>query len=634
MKYRAFLERLHRQAAPELYLEIGVRHGHSLALARCRSFAIDPDYAITEELNGHVRLFRCTSDAFFARPDVEALFQRRKVDLAFIDGNHLFENAIADFLNVERFAAPGAIVVIDDVLPRNAAEARRTRTTTEWAGDVWRVLPFLARHRPDLLLLPIDASPTGLLLVGNLAPGRAPCAAIGQAVAESMAEPPPTPDDAIIRRHGAVPASDLVRSGLLRGIRELTGDALRAAVRARFPRLLLPGFLGPLSEAPLPPAGAGVGDHRIAVHPPLRIEPRPDLVAELGAAAAHVEQQVPALERSIPDTWVGRDMHCPPLGVEVLSGALVFGGTIRKHGDGVHIGGQTIVTAAGALAPASFGIMDGVRTLPADLMTPATPPAAGHRYIGFRSVEELAGAYYLVGNVHRHFGHMLLEGLSRLWALDEIARREKDLRFLVFEPTLALHAATLLERAGVPRDAIVHAPPAARVERLYAPDAAIATHSWLSPVLRPVWDRIAARPAAGRPPTGRYYLSRRSTANRPLENEEEIEAIFAAHGYTVVEPERLGIEEQLALAAGAASLAGCVGSQLYLAMFQPQGGRNVVLAPRNFYLRDDFLIAQTLGHRISLAFGSELDHEQPKNLRAWRCDPAAASAAVGRAVAG
>ena len=39
-----------------------------------------------------------------------------------------------------------------------------------WTGDVWRVVPMLKKYRPDLRILCLDASPTGLILVSNLNP--------------------------------------------------------------------------------------------------------------------------------------------------------------------------------------------------------------------------------------------------------------------------------------------------------------------------------------------------------------------------------------------------------------------------------------------------------------------------------
>ncbi|NCC25970.1 MAG: class I SAM-dependent methyltransferase, partial [Deltaproteobacteria bacterium] len=110
----------------------------------------------------------------------QVLFNARKIATvaemdravtAFIDGLHLFEQALRDFMNVERVMKPGGLVVIDDIFPAHPAQAERVRRTKKWAGDVWKVLKILQEHRPDLELTALDVAPTGLLLVRNLDPG-------------------------------------------------------------------------------------------------------------------------------------------------------------------------------------------------------------------------------------------------------------------------------------------------------------------------------------------------------------------------------------------------------------------------------------------------------------------------------
>ena len=170
MNRHQFLSHMHRLTAPRSYLEIGINHGVSLALSRTRSIGVDPEFAIDVELDCDVQLVKATSDGFFAREDAIARFPEGVVDLAFIDGLHVFEFSLRDFINVEKLAHPGSVVVFDDMLPRTNEEAARERLTTSWAGDVYKVALALERYRPDLVIVPLDTSPTGLLLVVGLDP--------------------------------------------------------------------------------------------------------------------------------------------------------------------------------------------------------------------------------------------------------------------------------------------------------------------------------------------------------------------------------------------------------------------------------------------------------------------------------
>jgi hypothetical protein len=200
--YLQVLERLHRELAPASYLEIGVRHGISLSLARCPALGVDPNPEVDRELPETTEVVRLTSDEFF-----KDLAGNVSPDLTFIDGMHLFEYALRDFMNVERCSPPGAVVVFDDVFPNHPLQANRVRASQVWTGDVWRVADILTRLRSDLFLLPIDTAPTGLLLVAGLDPeNRVLWDGYDQIVREAMSGSGPPPE--VLSRRGAIdPAS-------------------------------------------------------------------------------------------------------------------------------------------------------------------------------------------------------------------------------------------------------------------------------------------------------------------------------------------------------------------------------------------------------------------------------------------
>ena len=170
--YLDILARVHAHLHPATYIEVGVAEGDSLASVQPGTIAIgvDPQPRITQPLAADVRVFSETSDAFFARRDVRALFGGRPVDLAFIDGMHLFEHALSDFANIERLAHPNTVILIHDGYPLDEQTATRERCTTFWSGDIWRMVIALKRHRSDLEIVTLNAPPTGLCVVRNLDP--------------------------------------------------------------------------------------------------------------------------------------------------------------------------------------------------------------------------------------------------------------------------------------------------------------------------------------------------------------------------------------------------------------------------------------------------------------------------------
>ncbi len=165
MTRHELLQLLHQKTQPRTYLEIGIRTGRSMVLSRCRSIGVDPSFKIDNPIHCDVQLIKATSDDFFAREEPLAHFDGVPVDLAFIDGMHLSDFALRDFINVEPFMADTGVVALDDVLPRNGLEAARDRKTEPWTGDVYKVVEILQRRRPDLVVLLVNTAPTGTAVV-------------------------------------------------------------------------------------------------------------------------------------------------------------------------------------------------------------------------------------------------------------------------------------------------------------------------------------------------------------------------------------------------------------------------------------------------------------------------------------
>jgi SAM-dependent methyltransferase len=165
LDYLKVLAQLHAQLRPRSYLEIGVRTGRSLRLAKGPAIGVDPDPDVAGELPPNIKLVRCESDVFF-----EGHAKGVRPDFAFIDGMHLFEFALRDFMNIERIAQPHATVVIDDIFPNHPKQANRERQTRVWTGDVWKLLEILREYRKDLTIRCINTVPTGLAVITGLNP--------------------------------------------------------------------------------------------------------------------------------------------------------------------------------------------------------------------------------------------------------------------------------------------------------------------------------------------------------------------------------------------------------------------------------------------------------------------------------
>jgi hypothetical protein len=163
--YLHWLQHFHSKLKPALYLEIGVESGLSLQYAEDPTLAIgvDPEPHIIHPIKCYSKIVKSTSDKFFET------FTGR-VNLAFIDGLHYYDQVLRDFINVERVAEEGCVILFHDVYPVIPVTAKREWDCKYWAGDTWKVFPILQKYRPDLQIKTIPTFPTGLGVITNVNP--------------------------------------------------------------------------------------------------------------------------------------------------------------------------------------------------------------------------------------------------------------------------------------------------------------------------------------------------------------------------------------------------------------------------------------------------------------------------------
>lgn len=170
--YYQTLKRFHKWLKPANYVEIGVETGKSMSYAEPPTMCvgIDPAPQINVEFSADTKIFSETSDNFFEKYDLRSEVGDRPVELAFIDGLHNFEAVLRDFINIECYSSPDAVVLLHDCIPLDDATSLRERKTTFWSGDTWKIIPCLKHYRPDLNVVTIASPPTGLAAITHLDP--------------------------------------------------------------------------------------------------------------------------------------------------------------------------------------------------------------------------------------------------------------------------------------------------------------------------------------------------------------------------------------------------------------------------------------------------------------------------------
>ena len=233
-----------------------------------------------------------------------------------------------------------------------------------------------------------------------------------------------------------------------------------------------------------------------------------------------------------------------------------------------------------------------------------------------RDISEPATAdgvyFYWDSEFPGHFGHVLTEQVSKLWALETAHRRHPDIRVLLGhrwgQPMTPFERA-ILEAVGVTEDKVLlfHRP--TRVERLLAASPMVSMPEYVSPDIAETWDAVgdaivkAAGSAGPRP--RRIFCSRRST-KRLCRNTAEVEALFRASGFDIVFPEEMSVADQILLFRGAERVAGFAGSALFTLMFSARPTQVTMITPESYTATNEYLIGAVRGHAFDV-FWSQPD---------------------------
>lgn len=170
-RYLNFLKALHKKKY-DGYFEIGTRTGASLVLSQSPSVAIDPYFQLSEDPIGNkdfCLLFQETSDSFFQNSMSKLLNLR--CQLAFIDGMHLFECALRDFINLAKISAEKSLFLFHDPIPWTYRMATRNNEklgrNEAWTGDIWKLVHILSEVGMKDGIKLLSSAPSGLLAVLN-----------------------------------------------------------------------------------------------------------------------------------------------------------------------------------------------------------------------------------------------------------------------------------------------------------------------------------------------------------------------------------------------------------------------------------------------------------------------------------
>jgi capsular polysaccharide biosynthesis protein len=207
-----------------------------------------------------------------------------------------------------------------------------------------------------------------------------------------------------------------------------------------------------------------------------------------------------------------------------------------------------------------------------------------------------------------HYGHFIMETVSRLWALDYFSAHflnESLFYFDVppgFEKTLSKEWVTrLLAAFGLSSKNIIFGTRRYEFRQMVVPSQAICLHKSVDGFHQSkVWHRLAESlrlvSAGYGSDNPLIYLSRSDLEKdkRRLTNEKNLEIELQKIGFQVVHPEKLSLDEQVSIYMSADLVVGPSGSALHNAAFMKEGTVLVSLTTRDFCLLNELLCAYAM----------------------------------------
>ena len=239
---------------------------------------------------------------------------------------------------------------------------------------------------------------------------------------------------------------------------------------------------------------------------------------------------------------------------------------------------------------------------------PVWPPAVN--VLRHADIPFLPDADYLYfGYIHGHFGHFLLDSLSRAWPYLEGGLQGRKLFFHGWghpghwwteHPWLA----DIMAALGIAKTDLVNPTEPVRVKRLQIPGRSFQGQTFAlqihQRVCRTIGAAILETVDADRASAPIYLSKTRLKGGvRRVVNEHQLESFLRQRGVEIRYPETMSFAEQVAMFASGRTVTGTTTSGFHVSLFAPPAGRNVVIETGEVINSNHLIVDRLNGNRTS-----------------------------------
>lgn len=197
-------------------------------------------------------------------------------------------------------------------------------------------------------------------------------------------------------------------------------------------------------------------------------------------------------------------------------------------------------------------------------------------------VDSIDGEVVYLGYLNNHWGHLLIDYSVRLYYFLEKDRPELKYAYVVDENSsfqMIANVARFFELLGI-RDRLLLVNHITKCDRIILPEPSYITNGYYSDAHLRVFDTIAEKVDCSAYPTyNKVYYARKNVqkAQGSEVGEAEVVRLFEQNGFTVISPETLSLDEQIAIIRNTDVLAGLSGSLAHNLLFAAPGQQMIVL---------------------------------------------------------
>lgn len=202
--------------------------------------------------------------------------------------------------------------------------------------------------------------------------------------------------------------------------------------------------------------------------------------------------------------------------------------------------------------------------------------------------------------VNIHFGHVLVEWLTRLWPVVSDSYKKHKIVFVgIQKKQLPGYVFEILNLLGVGSERVLFINRPTKFRCVTVPEQGGVINLCSSKRMADLYAAITENVCSNNrfPVAERIYLSRTKFGQKKDFGEKQIQNIFEKNGYKVIYPETMSLAQQIYTVSHCKYLAGLCGTAMHMSVFMPRGG--TVVTMRRTTSPEDACVGQYLLNKIT-----------------------------------